>query len=486
MKGAKKINENLVAPYRSLTIVGNNLPDNTNWQRGTLKCDPDVSGLKYKSAAGTFDLFDASYILQANTVTSELIKDGTIRTEDLADRCVTNDKIANRTIDHIKLKYQTITADELNNGCVIERTILDKNVTSNKIADYAIREIHFSNACVSNRCLRNDSVSSLNLMDGAVIESKICNEAVTGVKIADEAITYEKIAPFTIIGGENTVIDGKIEQGRIAKSTITNYNIADYTITATNIMTGAIENRCIAEETIDNRKIKPKTIVNSCIADKTITSKQIGDGALNTINYADKSITKVKLSDDIFNVVNNAVVYNDEGDVHMLRNTTGCNAYIGSADVDGNSNGNGSLTVYGNIRADRVYNMAYADLAEGYVPGEELKPGDIVEYREDGKVYKAEYNIPGVIVGIVSDEYAACYGATEEEIKSGEKVAVGLVGRLHVNVTGPTVIGQDIMVSYRDKGLGEALFGFGHKIGKVLETTEEKGIHKVLCLINLS
>ena len=104
----------------------------------------------------------------------------------------------------------------------------------------------------------------------------------------------------------------------------------------------------------------------------------------------------------------------------------------------------------------------------------------------DGKVYKAEYNIPGVIVGIVSDEYAACYGATEEEIKSGEKVAVGLVGRLHVNVTGPTVIGQDIMVSYRDKGLGEALFGFGHKIGKVLETTEEKGIHKVLCLINLS
>ena len=445
MKGAKKINENLVAPYRSLTITGNSLPDNTNWQRGTLKCDPDVSGLMYKSGDNTFDLFDATYILQANTVTSELIKDGTIHTEDLADRCITNDKIANRTIDHIKLKYQTITADELNNGCVIERTILDKNVTSNKIADHAIKENHFSNACVSNRCLRNDSVSSLNLMDGAVIESKICNEAVTGVKIADEAITYEKIAPFTIIGGENTVINGKIEQGRIAKNTITNYNIADYTITATNIMTGAIENRCIAEETIDNKKIKPKTIVNSCIADKTITSTQIGDGALKTNNYADKSITKTKLADDIYDVVNNAVVYDNEGNVKMLR-TDKCDVTIGSADANGKSKANGSLTVYGNVRADRVYNMAYADLAEGYVPGEELKPGDIVEYREDGKVYKAEYNVPGVVVGIVSDEYAACYGATEEEIKSGEKVAVGLVGRLHVNVIGPTVIGQDIMV----------------------------------------
>ena len=485
MKGIKKINENVVAPYRSLTIVNNALPDNTNWQRGTLKCDPDKSGLMYKSANGKFDLFDATYILQPNTVTSALIKDGTIQTVDLANGCVTNDKIANRTINHMKLQYQTLTADELANNSVIERTILDRNVTSRKIATKNILEEHFANACISNRCLQNNSVSSLNIMDSAVTESKICNNSVSGAKIIDEAITYQKIAPYTIIGGENTVINGEIVQGRIAKDTITNYNLQDYTITSVKIITGGVDNRCIADEAVDSRKIKPKTIVNSCIADKTITSTQIGDGALKTNNYADKSITKTKLADDIYDAVNNAVVYDNEGNVKMLR-TDKCDVTIGSADANGKSKANGSLTVYGNVRADRVYNMAYADLAEGYVPGEELQPGDIVEYREDGKVYKAEYNVPGVVVGIVSDEYAACYGATEEEIKSGEKVAVGLIGRIHVNVTGPTVIGQDIMVSYRDKGLGEALFGFGHKIGKVLETTEEKGIHKVLCLINLS
>ena len=47
MKGIKKINENVVAPYRSLTIVNNGLPDNTNWQVGTLKCNPTVAGLQY-------------------------------------------------------------------------------------------------------------------------------------------------------------------------------------------------------------------------------------------------------------------------------------------------------------------------------------------------------------------------------------------------------------------------------------------------------
>ena len=168
MKGIKKINENVIAPYRSLTIVSNALPDNTNWQRGTLKCDPDRSGLMYKSANGRFDLFDATYILQANTVTSELIKDGTIQTVDLANGCVTNDKIADRTINHMKLQYQTLTSDELANNCVIERTILDRNVTSPKIATKNILEEHFANACISNRCLQNNSVSSLNIMDSAV------------------------------------------------------------------------------------------------------------------------------------------------------------------------------------------------------------------------------------------------------------------------------------------------------------------------------
>ena len=105
MKGMKKLDENVIAPYRSLTITNPNLIDNSNWQIGTLKCNPERAGLTYKSdSAGNFSLFDATYILAPNTVTSLIIQDGTIQTIDLSDKCVTNNKIADRTINHMKLQ----------------------------------------------------------------------------------------------------------------------------------------------------------------------------------------------------------------------------------------------------------------------------------------------------------------------------------------------------------------------------------------------
>ena len=61
MKGIKKLDENVVAPSRSLTITNPNLIDNSNWQIGTLKCNPSLAGLSYKSNTdGTFSLFDAT------------------------------------------------------------------------------------------------------------------------------------------------------------------------------------------------------------------------------------------------------------------------------------------------------------------------------------------------------------------------------------------------------------------------------------------
>lgn len=485
MKGAKKINENVIAPYRSLTIVNNGLPDNTNWQVGTLKCDPTLAGLKYKSADNTFDLFDATYILQPNTVTSELIKDGDVQTIDLADGCVTNEKIANRTIDHIKLKLQTLTSDEYSSGSVIERVLANQCVTEPKIADYALVERHFSKACINNAALQVNCVGSLNIINGAVLEDKLGNESVSNPKLAGGAVTWDKMAPYTIIGGETTTVNGKIVQGRIARGTITNYNLEDYTVTAIKIMNGAVENRCLADGAVDSNKVKPKGLTGSCFADKTISSEQIGDGALKTINYADKSITKSKLADDIYDVVNNAVVYDENGNVKMLKNTE-CAVEIGSADADGNSMKNGSLVVYGDLRADRVYNMAYADIAEGYIPGEELEPGDIVELREDGKVYKAYSNgLSAVIIGVISDEYAACYGATKEELENGSKVAVALIGRVHVKIKGPIRLGEEVKIN-NIPGIGVAWSNNKFIIGRSLETIKEDGMRRVLCLIKPS
>ena len=143
-----------------------------------------------------------------------------------------------------------------------------------------------------------------------------------------------------------------------------------------------------------------------------------------------------------------------------------------------------NLHCTGDIEGNRVYFMTYQDLAEAYIPGEDMQPGDIVAMREDGLVYKANA-FDQCIVGVISNEFANCLGATAEEIKKGSKVAVGTIGKIHVNVRGPVKLGQQIHVMGADSGVGSASWTTINSIGKALETIEcgTNEINKVLVQI---
>ena len=118
--------------------------------------------------------------------------------------------------------------------------------------------------------------------------------------------------------------------------------------------------------------------------------------------------------------------------------------------------------------------------SDGLVMATALDSTDIVAMAEDGKVYKAN-SINDCIVGIVSDEYACCYGALENEIEAGEKVPVGMIGQIHVKVKGPVRLGQKISLS-NEAGIGEANWMNGMNIGKALESIECNygEVHRVL------
>jgi hypothetical protein len=113
--------------------------------------------------------------------------------------------------------------------------------------------------------------------------------------------------------------------------------------------------------------------------------------------------------------------------------------------------------------------MTYQDLAEAYIPGEDLDPGDIVAMHEDGKVYLAN-SLDNCVVGVVSEDYANCFGATKQELFEGSKIAIGLIGKVLVKVKGPIKIGQQVAVSLSDPGIGYATNNKG--IGQALQTIE--------------
>lgn len=143
-----------------------------------------------------------------------------------------------------------------------------------------------------------------------------------------------------------------------------------------------------------------------------------------------------------------------------------------------------NLHCTGDIEGNRVYFMTYQDLAEAYMPGEDMQPGDIVAMREDGLVYKANA-FDQCVVGVISNEFANCLGATAEEIENGSKVAVGTIGKIHVSVRGPVKLGQQIHVMGADSGVGSASWTTINSIGKALETIEcgTNEINKVLVQI---
>lgn len=152
---------------------------------------------------------------------------------------------------------------------------------------------------------------------------------------------------------------------------------------------------------------------------------------------------------------------------------------------------NGSVTVNGDLRANRVYNSVWNDYAEFFERGEETEAGDIIalDCASDKEQYvKASIENP-VVVGVHSDSFAMLIGGEETEspveyYSKNEKkfIPVGLAGRVKVKVVGKVLKGQYI-------GLGN-LPGIGsmvdylspYKVGIALEDklNEEIGLVKIL------
>lgn len=181
----------------------------------------------------------------------------------------------------------------------------------------------------------------------------------------------------------------------------------------------------------------------------------------------------IKLGDDVIELIGDPVKYDKDNNVTLRKNLSV----------------SGDIVANGTIKATKIYNAVFMDLAEAYVPAPDVTfvPGDIVELREDGFVYKADsVNDSKVIVGVISNEYAQCFGATEEELTTNQKVAVGMIGKVHVNVVGPVKIGEYIGACKDGIGVSKDLdltLQSKHIIGKALESNDSHDPKKVLCLI---
>ena len=326
------------------------------------------------------------------------------------------------SVTTVKIKDSAITTVKINNSAV----------TSNKIAASAVKTNH----------IENNAVTSAKLADGSVIASKIPDRSIGGGKIQLKAIKDEHISAEKLSGSV----------------------IKDKTIRSNHIDTGAVQSTNIQDSAIITVKIR----------DEAVTYGKLGPDVKNTltdlqaqINTLNSNISDLKAK---YNELNTKISTELNGiiDSYKLGNIV---LHNGSKSIDGKNNSTAlvNLKCSGDIEGKRVYFMTYQDLAEAYIPGEQLDRGDIVAMHEDGKVYLAN-SIDDCVVGVISEDFANCFGATKQELFEGSKVAVGMIGKVLVKVKGPIKIGQQVAISLSEPGVGCATNSRG--IGQALHSID--------------
>lgn len=458
-RGIKKISENVIADNRSLILVTGNAYDysiedqdefeapgfaNEDEERriynteamplGMLQADFGRAGLLMKIKQGPSDSdsiwskLDAQSTLISQSVITPLIRDYNVTTIKIANSAVTTDKI----------KHSAVTTDRINNLAVTTDKINDSAVTTSKLNDSAVTTIKLNESAVTTSKIKDLNVTTAKIAESAIIENRIANNAVTTNKIRTQSVTTDKI------------MNKNVTNDKIADKTINGLSkIENRSIEAININVNGVARDNLQDACVNTQKIEDYSIINSKIANETIIGSE---------KLVKNSVTKDRLDLILNDVIDRAVLHDGQG------NITG-NGVDGSTVLN-------NIKANGDIYAHRVYNVVYMDIAEGYEAGEILEPGDIVAMNEDGKVYKAT-SIRDCIVGVVSNEYAHCLGASKEELLCGEKVAVGMIGKIHVKVKGPVRLGQRINVSLSDPGIGMANWmNNSHNIGQALESVD--------------
>ena len=462
-EGIKKVSENVIVANRALVITNPSVADNDAISIGALQSNPSKRGLKIKTAKGVYSKLDASEILEDLSITNNL----------LAPQCITKDKIKNGEIQHdhleddiiceYKIKQDAITRDKIKNGEVIQ----------GKLAKDAVVNENLEDGCVTNLKIKEKTIKNDRLYDKTITNKKIADGTITHSLLDVKCVENENIDLNTI--ENDRYKDQSIYGDKIKNGGITNVHLDKNCVNTNNIMNGAVDGTKIEENAILEKHIDDGQIIERHLSLGCVTSTKLGKDSVVTEKIKDGSVTLSKLGSDVVGLIGDPVQYDKNNNVELRKNLKV----------------NGNIEATGTIKADKIYNAVFMDLAEAYTPSPEecLVPGDIVELREDGFVYKAngpKEDQAKVIVGVVSNEYAQCFGATEEDLLTNQKVAVGMIGKVHVNVAGPVKIGDYIGACKDGVGVSNKVdlaIPKDYIIGKALETNNSIEPKKVLCLI---
>ena len=453
--GVKKINEWIMKDGRVIGITRDITA--SKFEPGTFFVDPQNGILKYNnvSSAGakSWQKFLPTKIFDEGTITRPLLVDNIINSAKIENDAITSVKILNGAIINSKIERNAITTDK----------ITDLHVTTEKLAEY----------CVTEYKIRKDAVTETKIKDLAVTSSKVKPLNILNTHIADNTIKVDKLYDKTITNAK--IADGTIIEKLLANDSVTELKIKDLSIKSKHIDYNQVKTIHVLDRNITGPKIAMNSLKDEHMISNSINANKLLNTSIITDKLADRCVTNAKIADG--SIDRDKLEKTVKALIDESIRVEGTNQ---TATVKGNLKVNGNIDATGNITGVKVYNPVFADLAEAYVPTMDIEVGEAVCLTPCGNllVEPLSRTNGALFIGFVSDQYAACYGATPEEIENGEKVAIALKGRIPVKMnTEKAQVGAWITINCGEVVAMPLIQGY-HKpsnaVGRIIDIIDSK------------
>lgn len=155
-----------------------------------------------------------------------------------------------------------ITTDKIKDRTIKSQDLGPQSVRAQNIKDEAITEKKLGVQQVLNQHLDAGAIAQGNIADGAVDTDALQDEAITNLKVAPKAVTNEQIAPDAVVS-------------ILAADSVKTINIKDLQVT----------NDKVASNAVTMTKIKDNAVRNSELADDAVHAANIKDGDLTRAKF---------------------------------------------------------------------------------------------------------------------------------------------------------------------------------------------------------
>ncbi len=181
------------------------------------------SRLSYANVMSTIAVFLAlggGVAYAANTIFSEDIVDGQVKSVDLGANSVGSNKINTGAVGNSDLAADAVDGAKILDGAISAADLAPDSVGSGQIQTDGVRASEIADGSIDSGEIVDQSLGSADLATNAVTADELTNSVVTGAKVANNSLTSADIAG-TDVNGAVSLGTGSVANGRCKSYDIT-------------------------------------------------------------------------------------------------------------------------------------------------------------------------------------------------------------------------------------------------------------------------